>query len=64
MATKLEKAINREVEIDGEPHTVSLSPEGVRITKKRFRSGVSVSWSDLVKHLNKPQPMLTGPTAK
>ena len=44
MATKLEKAIRREIEIDGEPFTVTISPDGIQLTKKRFRSGVGLSW--------------------
>lgn len=47
MATKLEKTIRREIEIDGEPFTVTISPEGIQLTKKRFRSGVGLSWRSL-----------------
>ena len=44
MATKLVKEIRREIEIDGEPFTVAISPTGVKLTKKRFRSGRTLSW--------------------
>ena len=47
MPTKLEKTILREVEIDGETFTIAISPEGVRLSKKRFRSGVALSWKSL-----------------
>jgi hypothetical protein len=47
MATKLDKTIRREIEIDGEPFTIAVSPEGLRLTKKRFRSGVAISWKSL-----------------
>ena len=47
MATKLDKTIRREIEIDGEPFTVAISPDGFRLTKKRFRSGVALSWKSL-----------------
>jgi hypothetical protein len=47
MATKLDKTIRREIEIDGEPFTVAISPTGFRLTKKRFRSGVALSWKSL-----------------
>jgi hypothetical protein len=47
MATKLGKTIRREIEIDGEPFTITISPDGFRITKKRFRSGVALSWKSL-----------------
>jgi len=44
MATKLERTIRREITIDGEPYTIAISPEGLRLTRKRFRSGVEMSW--------------------
>ena len=47
MPTKLDKTIRREIEIDGEPYTVAISPSGLRLTKKRFRSGVALSWKYL-----------------
>ncbi len=47
MATKLAKEIRREIEIDGEAFTVTLTPKGVRITRKRFRSGRVLSWRAL-----------------
>lgn len=56
MATKLEKAIRREVEIDGETFTVSIAPDGVRLTRKRFRSGVALSWKTLLRLGGTPAP--------
>lgn len=47
MATKLDKTIRREIEIDGERFTIAVSPDGFRLTKKRFRSGVALSWKAL-----------------
>jgi len=47
MATKLVKEIRREIEIDGEPFTVAISPGGVKLTRKRFRSGRALSWRAL-----------------
>jgi len=47
MATKLQKEIRREIEIDGEPFTIAISPAGFRLTKKRFRSGVALSWKSV-----------------
>ena len=47
MTTKLDKTIRREIEIDGEPFTVAISPDGIRLTKKRFRSGRALSWRAL-----------------
>jgi len=50
MATKLDKTIRREIQIDGEPFTVAISPDGFRLTKKRFRSGVALSWKTVWGH--------------
>lgn len=47
MVTKLEKPIRREIEIDGEPFTVIISADGLRLTRKRFRSGLALSWKAL-----------------
>jgi hypothetical protein len=47
MSTKLDKTIRREIEIDGEPFTITISPNGFRLTRKRFRSGVALSWKTL-----------------
>lgn len=47
MSTKLLKEIRREIEIDGEPFTVAISPSGVKLTRKRFRSGRALSWRAL-----------------
>lgn len=48
MTTKLEKPIRREIEIEGEPYTVTITPQGVRLTRKRFRSGKAVSWKSIL----------------
>jgi len=47
MATKLERTIRREITIDGEPYTIAISPDGLRLTRKRFRSGVEMSWKTI-----------------
>lgn len=44
MPTKLDKTIRREIEIDGVAYTIAISPAGFRLSKKRFRSGVALSW--------------------
>jgi hypothetical protein len=47
MATKLDKTLKREIELDGEAYMVSISPEGVKLTKKGFRKGREMSWRQL-----------------
>jgi hypothetical protein len=48
MTTKLEKPLKREILIDGEPHVVTLTPDGVKITQKGKRLGKEVTWKALV----------------
>jgi hypothetical protein len=48
MATKLDKVLKREIDIDGKPYMVTLSPEGVKLTEKGKRKGQEVSWKGLV----------------
>jgi hypothetical protein len=48
MATKLDKTIKRELELEGKLYTVAISPEGVKVTPKGARKGNEVSWSTLV----------------
>ena len=47
MTTKLTEPLRREIEIDGEPYTISLTPLGIRLTRKRFRQGRVVTWRAL-----------------
>lgn len=47
MTLKLTTPLRREIEIDGEPFTVVVSADGIRLTKKRFRSGRALSWRAL-----------------
>ena len=48
MTAKLDKTLKREIVIDGEPYTVALSPEGIKLTRKGFRKGQEVSWKSLL----------------
>jgi len=47
MATKLTHEIRREIDIDGESYTVVISPDGLRLSRKRFRSGRRLNWRAL-----------------
>jgi hypothetical protein len=44
MATKLNKLLKREIDVDGKPYMVTLSPEGVKLTEKGKRLGREHSW--------------------
>ncbi|HZF25725.1 MAG TPA: hypothetical protein VEZ88_05650 [Steroidobacteraceae bacterium] len=48
MATKLEKTLKRELEIEGQHYMVAISPEGLKMTVKGRRNGIELSWKDLV----------------
>ena len=48
MPTKLDKTITRELDIDGKPYTVAISPEGVKSTPKGGRKGQELSWASMV----------------
>ena len=48
MATKLDKTIKRELDLEGKLYTVAISPEGVKVTPKGARKGHEVSWSTLI----------------
>jgi len=47
MATKLDKTIKREIEMDGQAYMVAISPDGVKLTQKGFRKGREMSWRAL-----------------
>jgi hypothetical protein len=48
MATKLEKTLKREIEIDGQAYMVTISPEGVKLTQKGFRKGPELTWKQIL----------------
>lgn len=50
MATKLDKTLRREVTINGEIHTVTVSPDGVKVTKKGFRKGSELTWAQVLQN--------------
>lgn len=47
MATKLTHEIRREITIGDEPFTIVISPQGLRLSRKRFRSGRELTWEAL-----------------
>jgi hypothetical protein len=48
MATKLNKQLKREIEVDGKLYTITLGPEGVKLTEKGKRLGSEHSWKTLI----------------
>jgi hypothetical protein len=47
MATKLDKALKREIEIDGKPYMLTLTPQGMKLVPKGKRNGLEIAWKDL-----------------
>jgi hypothetical protein len=48
MATKLDKQLKREIDVEGKAYMLTLSPEGLKVTEKGKRKGQELSWKDLV----------------
>ena len=48
MTAKLDKSIKRELELDGKTYTVTIAPEGVKVTEKGRRNGPEVSWRSII----------------
>ena len=48
MATKLDKTLKRELEINGEAWIVAIDPQGLKLTRKGKRKGIELAWKDLV----------------
>jgi hypothetical protein len=48
MATKLEKALKRELDLGGEPYMLTIAPEGLKLVQKGRRKGLELAWKDLV----------------
>jgi hypothetical protein len=49
MATKLEKALKREVDINGVAFMVTLAPDGMKIVEKGKRKGTELTWEQLIR---------------
>jgi len=45
--TKLDKPLRRELEIDGKAYTLTVDPDGLKLTEKGRRNGVELRWSAL-----------------
>ncbi len=48
MATKLDRPLKREIQIDGKPYVLTISPEGLKLVEKGRRKGHELAWEALV----------------
>jgi hypothetical protein len=54
--TKLDKPLRRELAIGEKTYTITIAPEGLKITEKGHRKGIEVKWPDLVNDAGHAQP--------
>ncbi|MFN2566649.1 MAG: hypothetical protein ABR499_16755 [Gemmatimonadaceae bacterium] len=48
MATKLDKSIKRELDLDGKLYTVTIAPDGVKVVEKGKRRGQEIPWRSII----------------
>ncbi len=48
MATKLDKAIKRELVQGDTTYTVTIAPEGIKVVEKGKRNGREISWMSII----------------
>ena len=48
MATKLEKALKRELDIEGKPYMLTIDPAGLKLVEKGRRNGLELAWKSLL----------------
>jgi hypothetical protein len=48
MSTRLDKPLKRELEIEGEPYTLVIDGDKLKLTRKGKRKGLELAWRDLV----------------
>lgn len=49
MATKLDKQLKREVDVNGVAYMVTLSPDGLKVVQKGRRNGPELTWEQIVR---------------
>jgi hypothetical protein len=48
MATKLDKHLKREIDVEGQPFMLTISPEGLKLVPKGKRNGLELAWKALI----------------
>lgn len=48
MTAKLDKSIKRELELDGKVYTITIAPDGVKVTEKGRRNGPEMTWRSII----------------
>ncbi|HVD05933.1 MAG TPA: hypothetical protein VNB89_07950 [Gemmatimonadaceae bacterium] len=48
MATRLDKALKREIKVEGKLYTATISPGGIKVVEKGKRNGHEISWESII----------------
>ena len=48
MTTKLQNPFKRELELNGEKYTLTVTPEGFKLVQKGKRKGIELQWAAIV----------------
>ena len=48
MTTKLQQPFKRELDLNGEKYTLTVTPEGFKLVLKGKRKGVELTWASIV----------------
>ena len=48
MATKLDKAIKRELAQGDKTYTITIAPEGLKVVEKGKRNGIELTWASII----------------
>jgi hypothetical protein len=48
MTTKLDRPLRREIEIEGQAFVITITPAGLKLTRKGRRKGQELEWKDLI----------------
>ena len=48
MATKLDKSLKREIDIDGQAYMLTIDPAGMKLVPKGKRNGLELPWKALI----------------
>ena len=62
MATKLDKQLKREIDVDGKPYMLAITPDGLKLTEKGKRKGQELSWKNLLAGQAAQAPVLNAAT--
>jgi hypothetical protein len=48
MTTKLDKPLKREIEVEGKPYMLTITPEGLKLVAKGKRKGHELAWNAIL----------------